>query len=100
MRSPKPGISTGREPVTGRIYPDPIRPKPTRMEASSRFWCGFAAGALLGVFLASAFFSAAPLSAAVTVGLTGRICAVLAAPYGEDFWDGLKRVFAWLGFLS
>ena len=86
--------------MTDRIYPDPVRPKPTHMEASSRFWCGFAAGALLGAFLALAFFLSAPLWGTVTVGLTALICAVLAVPYGEDFWDGLKRVFAWLRLFS
>ena len=74
----------------GRIYPDPVRPRPTRMEASSRFWCGFAAGALLGTFFALAFFLSSPLWAAVTVGLTALTCAVLAVPYGEDFWEGLN----------
>ena len=70
------------------------------MEASSRFWCGFGAGALLGVVFAVGFFLSSPLWAAVTVGVTALICAVLAVPYGEDFWDGLARVFAWLRFLS
>src|SRR5688572_33076667 len=35
----------------GRLYPDPVRLRHTRMEAPSRFWGGFAGGVMLGASL-------------------------------------------------
>jgi len=44
-------MSSEREPVMGRIYPNRMRWRRTRMEASSPFWRCFAGGLLLGAVL-------------------------------------------------
>ncbi len=77
-----------------RLYPDPVREKPTPMEASSRFWCGAALGLLVGLVVSLNFFldSAALFILAVTFAVVG--CGALAVHYGDDFWDGVGRILS------
>lgn len=78
-----------------RIYPDPVRPKPSPMEASSRFWCGAAVGLLIGLSvglnaLLSGWLALSTTILLVTACVVG--CGALALRYGEDFWDWIRNV--------
>lgn len=81
-----------------RIYFDPTRPKPTSMEASSRFWCGAAVGLLLGAILFVSFFVSSPLVGAATCVAIALMCGALAVPYGEDFWYWMRNVLRFLRY--
>lgn len=83
----------------GRIYFDPKRPKPTPMEASSRFACGAAAGLFLGIVVSLSFFPWS-LNWILSVTIVSTVaCALLAVPYGEDFWRWMRNVL-WFLHLS
>jgi hypothetical protein len=71
---------------TPRIYPDPERPKPSPMEASSRFACGLVAGLVVGFVLAGILGARTVSVFATAMGAGALLCGLLAVPYGEDFW--------------
>lgn len=78
-----------------RIYPDPERPKPSPMEASSRFWCGAAVGLLIGLSiglsgLLSGWLVLSKMVLLVTACVVG--CGALSLRYGEDFWEWIAYV--------
>jgi len=66
------------------------------MEVSSRLWCGTAVGLVIGF---AVWFTFCPWSIAWAGTVIGGItvaCAVLAVPYGEDFWYWIRYVLWFL----
>ncbi len=77
-----------------RLYPDPVRPKPTPMEASSRFWCGAALGLFLGLVVGLQLFLSSIALLILVVTFVVVVCGAMAVHYGDGFWDEVGRILS------
>lgn len=83
-------LSCSVQPPMTRIYFDPERPKPTPMEASSRFWCGAALGTFIGAVVGVPTFWDSGSGIAATVIAAALLAGGLSVRYGEQFWEDAR----------